>query len=86
MPDAGPDGQGLAIQLNRAPIGLFDSGQYLYQGGFAGPIFAKQGVNFTDIEGEIYMIKGLHTGERFADVCHRQDRRNVSHACVAFVP
>ena len=48
-----------AVDGNRTSVSLVNTGEDIHEGGFAGPIFAHQGVNLALLEGNTYIAQHL---------------------------
>ena len=59
---------------NHARVGGDDAGQDVHQRGFAGAVFAKQGMDLALFHGEMNVIKDLVRTKGLGNVFHFKDR------------
>ena len=57
----------IAFPDDATAVGLGLPGQHLHQGRFAGPVFAKEGVDLTGLHVEVHGVIGQDPGVGFRD-------------------
>jgi hypothetical protein len=60
----------LTINKEGAPVRLQQTVQDVYQGGFAGAVFAYQGMNLPLRHVEVHIVIGQNQGKFFGNVTH----------------
>ncbi len=65
----------LAVEFDRARIGLVDPRQDFDQRGFAGAILAEQRVNLAATDVKVDMIESKRRSEAFDEAAHDEKRR-----------
>jgi len=62
--------------LDLAGVLGVDADQHLHERGFAGAVFADQGVDLPLREIEVHLFQGVHTGKALVNPAHRENLRS----------